>query len=199
MKLQKLTYVNGLHRRPGQLIRRILAQEAEESPEHGLYAEVGKLSKEYGFKNVAYTEYLRDDIVRTVKNTSYRQTWIKTLSSTKVIANWEPRTCDTWNKPWYFTWSKLEGKMMIAFRLGELELKTNRSGESSRLYGGNQCLVGVCGGLDNLDHVAECEGYTSRPDGQGSGDPKAVVNYLIRLNAERTRRWSMPLLYIRGW
>ena len=55
--------------------------------------------------------------------------------------------------------------MMIALMLGELELKTNRSGEASKLYGGNQCLVGVSGSLDNLDNIAECEGYTSRPDG----------------------------------
>ena len=99
-----------------QLIKGILAQEAEESPESGLYAEVGKISKEFVFKNVSHTEYLREDIVKAVKSKAYRNTWLQTLHSTKVLANWEPRSPDKWNKPWYFTWSKLEGKMMIAVR-----------------------------------------------------------------------------------
>ena len=88
---------------------------------------------------------------------------------------------------------------MAAFKLGELELKTNRSGEASRTYGGTHCLVGVCGGQDDLDHIAECVGYNARPDGVWKGDPKSVVQYLMRLSAERTRRWGMPLLYIRGF
>ena len=116
-----------------------------------------------------------------------------------LSTNWEPRTHETWNKPWYFTWSKLEGKMMAAFKLGELELKTNRSGEASRTYGGTHCLVGVCGGQDNLNHIADCAGYETWPDGVWKGDPKSVVHYLMRLSAERTLRWGMPLLYIRGF
>ena len=59
-------------------------------------------------------------------------------------------------------------------------------------------MVGVCGGVDDLNHVADCEGYETRPDGFITGDPKQVAQYLIKLNAERTRRWGIPLIFIRG-
>ena len=115
------------------------------------------------------------------------------------MARWEPRETEGWNKPRYMAWSKLEGKLMLAFRLGELEFKTNRRGESEKLYGGVHCWYGQCGGLDEISHVSRCEGYNARPVEADDGDPRNLVTYLIQLNSERIRKWGQPLLFTRGF
>ena len=199
IKLQKLVYVNGLHKRSATIVKNHLDYEAETTPSFGLRKEIAELCKEFKIPDVNTTYILKEDLVRAVKTAAYRSVWESSLHSKKVLARWEPRETEGWNKPWYMAWSKLEGKLMLAFRLGELEFKTNRRGESEKLYGGVHCWYGQCGGLDEISHVSRCEGYNARPVEVDDGDPRNLVNYLIQLNSERIRKWGQPLLFTRGF
>ena len=125
--------------------------------------------------------------------------WHASMTSTKVLTNMTPRPVRGWNRPQYMAWDKLPGKLLLALKLGELELKANRRNESIKQYGGFHCWVGWCCGDDDINHVMVCEGYDTKPPRDDKGDEKIVADYLIELNSERIRRWGCPLIYIRGF
>ena len=57
---------------------------------------------------------------------------------------------------------QLEAKLILAWRMGEVNLKMNRKRELVAKFGSTECWVQVCGGNDDLDHVIECFGYYKR-------------------------------------
>ena len=60
-------------------------------------------------------------------------------------------------------------------------------------YGGTHCLVKVCGGEDEIDHITKCFGYSSVcPTG---GNTKQLAEYLVALNTERIKKFKLPLIY----
>ena len=199
MAMQKVLYVNGLHRRKAVILKQVLQHEADLTPEVGLRAEVRRLCLEAGLPDVNTHPLCRRDVSDRLRDRAYYEVWAAGLESRKTKSSWEPRQTALWNKPWYFCWGKLEGKLMLAYQLGELQLKTSRRGESRRNYGGVHCWVGVCEGDDELSHIAECPGYTVRPPDVKDGNPRNLAFYLIELNAERIRRWGQPLVFIRGF
>ena len=81
---------------------------------------------------------------------------------------------------------------MLAYQLGEFQIKSSREGEPRRQYGGVHCWLGVCGGSDELSHTARS------PDVK-EGAQRNLALYLIELNAERIRKWGQPLVFIRGF
>ena len=50
--------------------------------------------------------------------------------------------------------------------------------------GSTTCYTKVCGGQDNLDHVSQCFGYTSKSQRAGASNQN-IANYLFELNKER--------------
>ena len=86
----------------------------------------------------------------------------------------------------------MEAKILFFYYVGELNLRTSRPREAERKFGGVQCLVGICCGVDSIEHISVCFGY----------DTKAPVNmreedlskYLLEIHRERMRRWSAPLI-----
>ena len=64
------------------------------------------------------------------------------------------------------------------------------------MYGGLQCHVKVCGGLDDIDHIQECFGYTTRLKGNGSEE--AMADYLLELHKERVAKFGVPLMYMKA-
>ena len=91
--------------------------------------------------------------------------------------------------------NKLQSKLILAWRTGELNMLTNRKNESIRKLGSTECLTRVCGGEDDLDHVQECFGYEARPSSEGS--EQAMADYLYELHKERVRKFKRPLIYIK--
>ena len=95
----------------------------------------------------------------------------------------------------YFVRSKLEAKLLLAMRIGELNFKLSRKRESIKKYGGLQCFVQSCLGSDGPQHVAECFGYDARLK-PGYGEDQ-LVDYLKELHTERLRKYNLPLVYLK--
>ena len=93
----------------------------------------------------------------------------------------------------------MPGKLVLSLKMGELELKSNRRQESIKQYGGVHCLVGWCGGDDDINHVMKCPGYDIKPPRDDKGKEDIIAAYLIELNSERIRKWGCPLIYIKGF
>ena len=127
------------------------------------------------------------------KNHCMNAMWRSLLSSKKVIMRWTPEKLSNRG---YFMFSKLESKLMLALMIGELNLLTNRSKEYLKTHGSTDCLIKVCGGQDDLDHVSQCFGYTARPGYDGS--EKSQAEYLVELHKERTKKFKLPLVTIRN-
>ena len=117
--------------------------------------------------------------------------WFSLMGSKKVVTRWTPKK--TSNRG-YFLFSRLEAKLMLAYRVGELNLLTNRPKESVSKLGSTECLVRVCGGEDDLDHISQCFGYESRLEGPSEQDQ---ATYLRNLHKERTKKFGKPLIYIK--
>ena len=65
-----------------------------------------------------------------------------------------------------------------------------------KLYGGVQCHVKVCGGKDEISHIMECFGYTTKLKGDGSEE--ALADYLFELHKERVKKFGVSLMYMRA-
>ena len=76
--------------------------------------------------------------------------------------------------------------MQKCYRIGELNFRTNRRGESIKKYGGTDCHVKICSGEDSYVHVKDCLGYTAR---LGAADNEyTLLRYLKQLNEERRKK-----------
>ena len=91
IKLQKLVYVNGLHKRSATIVKNHLDYEAGTTPSFGLRKEISELCKEFKILDVNTTYILKEDLVRAVKTAAYRSVWESSLHSKKVLARLELR------------------------------------------------------------------------------------------------------------
>ena len=194
IKLKKINFVNKLvHVKEAGMCLRLLREQQKLTPEKGLLAEVQQYAKEYVLPDVTVNYCDKKVIDTTVKQAVMMRMWFKTLDSSKTFKHWDP-TQDS-NKS-YFLGTKLEAKLMLALRVGELNFKVNRRRESVKKYGGVQCMVGVCMEDDSLLHVGECFGYTARL--QPGGGEQQLMEYLKALHAERLAKYKQPLVYIKS-
>ena len=95
-------------------------------------------------------------------------------------------------RKYYFDKPKMEARMLFSYYVGELNLRTNRPREAEKKFGGVQCLVGTCCGVDSIPHIAECEGYdTKAPPNMRDED---LSEFLMKIHQERMRRWNAPII-----
>ena len=84
----------------------------------------------------------------------------------------------------------------MQLEIGELNLSVNGPNEAMKLYGGLHCHVKVCGGLDEMSHIQNCFGYSSRL--KGDGNEEAMAEYLLELHKERVKKFGISLMYIKA-
>ena len=137
------------------------------------------------------TQIQKRDLDDKAKKYAMNKLWQSTMTSRKAVTRWTPEK--TSNRG-YFELGRLEAKLMLAWRVGELNFLTNRRKESLKNLGSTECLVRVCGGEDTLEHVSECFGYQARLGGQSEADH---ASYLRELHKERTKKYNKPLIFIK--
>ena len=142
------------------------------------------------FENVII---IKDDLKDQVKRLATQHTWFPLMKSSKVVMRWDPEKNS--NRQ-YFSFEKLESRLMLALRIGELDFLTNRRRENISKWGSTHCFVQVCGGEDSLEHVSQCFGYESTFNKKDSSE-QAQAEYLVALNRERLKKYRRPLIYHR--
>ena len=159
----------------------------------GLLAEVRDYSSEWNLPDITVNQVLKKTLDSQAKQYFTNKIWRSLLSSSKVIMRWEP---EKKSNRGYFMFSKIEAKLMLAFMIGELNFLENRKREYTKKLGSTECLVRVCGGEDNIEHVSQCFGYSARPTGDGSEQSQA--DYLLALHKERTQKYKFPLIHFKS-
>ena len=190
IKLRKMSFINKLMEAREVCKCRDILQAEDKAGKYGLLAEVRKYSEEYKFPDLTKDQVMKTTLKRQVKEIATRRNWIKVLASNKALARWTPEKKS--NRA-YFSFAKLESKLMLALMIGELNFLTNRRSENMKKLGSTHCYVGVCGGEDSLEHVSQCFGYSAVPSGDGS--EKAQAEYLVELNRERMKKFKTSLIY----
>merc|ERR1711936_857994 len=137
---------------PVNRCRDLLKAEQNSTPEKGLIAEVEEYCDEAGLADVSTVHLRKEDIKETLKTHYFRTMWLQTLRSSKVRCNWDDSRKATRG---YSHLTKLRSQLVFSLKVGELYLSVNRKKEAYNLYGGLQCHVKVCGGLDDIDHIQE--------------------------------------------
>ena len=194
VKLRKISFINNLMYTREQCECKDTLLAAEKIAEYsGLLQEVREYCEEYRLPDVTVHQLLKKDIDSTVKRAAVTRGWLSLLSSSKVLMRWEAEKKS--DRP-YFSYNRLESKLMLALQIGELNFLTNRRKENEKDLGATMCYVKVCGGEDSLDHVSQCYGYETRPPGAGAGE-KEIAEYLVELNKERNKKFQAPLVVIR--
>ena len=195
MKLRKISFINNLMHTRAECECRDALVAAEDSIEYsGLIQEVKVYCEEYGLPDVTVNQLLKKSIDQTVKREATTRGWLSLRTSSKVLMRWRPEKKS--DRP-FFSFNRLESKLILALQIGELNFLTNRKNESLKDLGSTMCYVKVCGGEDSLDHVSTCFGYESKPPGAGATD-REIADYLVELNKERNKKFQSPLVLIRN-
>ena len=190
MNQLKINYLSELMvEKPNSQAVQVMEEQERTTPGQGLIGEVRELCEEYGLPD-ASREYLDPEWVK--KEIGWRgmfEVWTEARDSPKIPLHLEFNK----SRKYYFDRPKMEAKMLFYYYVGEINFRTNRRREAEAKFGGVQCLVGTCCGLDNLAHIAyECHGYqTKAPSNMREED---LSQYLMELHRERIRRWNAPLI-----
>ena len=168
-------------------------QQEEKLGMEGLLAEVRQYSSEWKVPDLTSIQILKKTLDSTAKRHFMYEMWRSLWSSKKISVRMAPEKTSSRA---YFTFSRLESKLMLARNVGELNLLTNRKGEYLKKLGSTECLVRVCGGEDDLNHISECFGYSTKPEGDGG--EKSQAEYLVRLNKERISKYRFPLIHFKS-
>ena len=139
----------------------------------------------HGVPDVTVTRVDKDDLTKKAKNTAFMKQWLRLAASSKVRMRWRPEKLQDRQ---YFSRDKLTAKLLLCYRIGELNFKTNRKGEATAKTGSTLCLGRVCGGEDSLAHVMECETYDTRYSGVDS--EWALADYLVKLYIQRNKKYG---------
>ena len=159
----------------------------------GLLDEVREYSKEWQLPDLTVTQVLKRSLDYEAKKTAMNRMWRSLFNSRNIQVRWSPEK--TSNRL-YFTFSRIESQLVLTLNVGELNLLTYRKNESIKKYGTTGCLIQVCGGEDNLEHVSQCFGYQARPN-QWDGSNKSTAEYLLELHKEQIKKFNMPLINFR--
>ena len=89
----------------------------------------------------------------------------------------------------YWSMTKLDARLVLAYKTGELNFKDFKRREMTRIYGNTNCFVVGCKQKDNLKHVIECEGYDTKIQKfEQDGQDKKMAPFLRALDMERWRK-----------
>ena len=94
---------------------------------------------------------------------------------------------------------RYDAKLFFAYRIGELQFKEYRRGEFRKKFGNTKCFADGCSEPDTLKHAMGCNGYDQMfRKTEQDADPEVqqeFIEYLKKLDRERARKYSLPILY----
>ena len=155
--MRKINFVHEVcHSRAVNRCRDLLLAENSPTPSIGLISEVQAYCSEIGMSDMSQVSLWKEDIKETMKDHYFKVMWLETLRSSKVQCNWNPDQTATRG---YSMLTKLRSQLVFSLKIGELNLSVNRPNEAKHLYGGLQCHVKVCGGLDEMPHIPLSDQY----------------------------------------
>ena len=191
----KIGWLNSLiHEKGFGTCLETIREEEEKFPGEGIIGEVRKLCEKYNLPDVNLTEVCKERIKENVWRIARNKLWDEMLNNRRAPYSHRPNKIkkDYWNLP------KLEARLVLAYKTGELNFKEFKKREMTRIYGNTNCFVTGCREKDTIWHVMQCEGYTTKiKNFKQDGQDKLMAPYLRALDMERWRLYECGLIYRR--
>ena len=91
----------------------------------------------------------------------------------------------------FYRLQKREYQALVAYNAGALKLKT-AWGDYHEIQ---SCLVPLCDGKDELNHIKLCAFYATKWEEEFIKDSRMLAKYLVAVDKERRRRWRGECLF----
>ena len=171
-----------------------IREEEEKFPGEGIIGEVRELCKKYNLPDINLTEVCKERIKENVWRQARYKLWTDMINNRRAPYSFRPYKIkkDYWGLP------KLDARLVLAYKTGELNFKEFKKREMTRLYGNTNCFIVGCREKDTLRHVMECEGYETKiKNFPQDGQDKNMAPYLRKLDLERWKYFECGLIYRR--
>ena len=171
-----------------------IMEEEEKYPGTGIVGEVKELCKKYGLPDIT--------IHRVTKRRIKEMVWDKARMKLCREANHNRRVpyngAFKKEKKEYWGFNRIEAKLMLGYKTGELNFKEFKRWEMKKKFGNTDCFVIGCKNKDTLTHVMQCEGYETKPEKFAlNGRDRPMANYLKELDQERWKKYKISMIYRR--
>ena len=188
----KISFVNSLiHDKGSGVCLDTIMEEEILYPGTGMIGEIRKLCELYRLPDVTQYRIPKDGIKEAVWKKARQELWVNSMKNRRV-----PFTpIIEKSKKQYWTFPRLEARLILGYKIGELEFKDNKRHESVKRFGNLRCLEG-CDMPDSLEHVMQCKRYDTRVDDfKLDGTDAKFVKYLRAIDLERFRKFQYPLVW----
>ena len=195
----KISWLNSLiHGKGTGICLDVITEEERRYPGTGIIGEVRKLCEIYQLPDVTTYEVTKQRIKENVWKISRLNLW------GAVTKNKRTPYCHHYKKAkkLYWQFPRLEAKLMLSYKIGELNFKENKRREMKKTFGNTDCFVPWCidaegkRNKDTLEHVMTCEGYKTKAKHFNlDGTDIRMAEYLRALDIERWRNFGLSLVY----
>ena len=190
IKKLQISFVNNLiHIKEGGQCLDTIMRDEKAGGIKGLLSEVRDYCAEYGLADVT-KHYLQPKVIRErINKVAMDKLWMSHLQAKKPPfmirrEDLKPR--------FYSHLPKHKAKLALLMEVGELNFRANRKYEAIKKYGSINCLEPACTGIDSLEHVKTCFGYSTRFKDEAG--PYEIIDTLVELDNERMRKFRKSLM-----
>ena len=92
----------------------------------------------------------------------------------------------------YHTWDKNSARAILFWRTGALKFRTTWRIYNQKKGIGIGCVMPMCPGTDDLNHVKVCKFYDTKWDDKFQLE-KDLASYLVKISRERFIKVKLPL------
>ena len=168
----------------------VLMEEEGKAP--GLVKEVKEICVEFGLPDITVHDIGKERMKKLIWKKAREDLWLAVLKERRVPYQDSAEK----SKKDYWAFNKRKSSLIFAYKVGNLDFRDDKKGESLRKFGSTACIVPHCPGIDNLAHVRECYGYKTKPGKYAfKGNEEELGDYLDALDAERFGVFRAPLMY----
>ena len=163
---------------------------------NGFIGDIRDLCKKYKIPDVTLTPLTPEYISNKCKEMSRKRSMLVTLSLKKI-----PPMLILSSKIFndHYTYNKFDARAITALRTGNLIFKNWCPWMIRKKHAGDPyCLFQPCMEKDSLDHVLNCQYYTTKFI-EKEGPTRDWANYLVKLDQERVEKFGQPLISCEGW
>ena len=193
IKQLKCSYIMSLiHEKGSGQCLEVLNEEVRLDKVKGLIEEVKMICVEFNMPDITIYNIGKENLKKKIWEVARARLWEVVLKDRRVPYHDDPRKY----KKSYWQMSKRKALLVFGYQIGNLDFRNNKRRESVRKFGGVNCLIPHCEGIDEIDHVKSCQGYKTKPGKYAfSGNDEELAEYLDNLDNERFSICREPLLF----
>ena len=193
----KLKYfMKKIHMKKAGKLYRSLREDIINRNNNGFIGDVRRLCLKYKIPDITVSPITPEFISLKCRELSRKRSMMTTLTLRKIppMLTFSVKIFNT-----HYEYPKFEARAITALRTGNLIFKNWCPWKIRKQHAGDSlCMFQPCREKDSLQHVMECEYYSTKFITQ-DGSLRDWANYLVKLHQERLEKFNQPLISCEGW